>query len=434
MRQFTALVILFMIVPVFSQDFLLDSEGEKSIPYELNGFIRGAFFAGREIDGQKLVEKSGYGELGLKMRVRKAQWGDGFAELRFRHGHEFDEPVSEVNIREAYVNTYMGNFDLRLGQQIVMWGRADGFNPTNNITPQNMLVRSSDEDDRRMGNLLFRGSYSFNPFTLELIWVPRYRASELPISLFPFPAFVTFGGMDDPGSELKNSSIAIKLDLGLSSVDGSISYFRGYMPLPGIYPDSIYVDEGGLNATIVSRPYQMQVLGGDFSTTLGSFGLRGEIAYRRPVDDYTLDINVHVPNPDLQCVLGVDKTIGDFTVILQYIGRYVMDFEEFKGTGLPTDQLYINNRMIVSQLNEMSHALFMRPSMTFLHETLDIEFLAYHDVTTEESLFRPVVTYDIADALSVKIGADLYAGPENTLFGNIEEALSSGFMELRVSF
>jgi len=432
MRLMTLITLLFCTVPLFSQDLFFESE--KQTPYEINGFMRGAFFGGKRPGNEKLVQKSGYGELGLKMRARNDEWGDGYAELRFRQGHEFDESLSEVKIREAFVNTYLGGFDFRLGQQIVVWGRADGYNPTNNITPQNMLVRSSDEDDRRLGNFLFRGSYTFDPFNIEMIWVPQYRASELPTFLFPFPSFVTFAGIDNPASELENGSFAAKLDLGLRALEGSISYFSGYMPLPGIYPDSIYVDEGQLEAIIVNRPYRMRVLGGDFSTTLGAFGLRGEIAYRRPVDDYAKEVNVHVPNPDLQYVVGIDKTIGDLTLIVQYIGRTVFDFEEFEGTGLPTDPLFINNRMIASQLHETSHALFVRPSMTLWHETLEIEFLAYHDLTTEESLIRPILIYDIADALVFKTGADIYAGPENTLFGSIDEALSSGFVELRVSF
>lgn len=432
------LIVIFCLLStqLFPQDFFesLETESAANLPYELNGFMRGAFFAGRSIQSDELVQKSGYGELGLKLRVRKAAWGDAFAELRFRNGHEFDEAISEISIREAYVDLYWGDMDLRVGQQIVVWGRADGFNPTNNITPQNMLTRSSVEDDRRLGNFLFRGHYNLQPLTLELIWVPQYRPSVLPTSLFPFPDFVTLGPPANPNSELDNSSIAAKLDMGLSAWGASVSYFRGFMPLPGVYPSFIGVVDGELEATIVNRPYQMQVIGADFSTTLGAFGLRGEVGFREPVDDYTDDVNVHVPNPDIQYVLGVDRTLGDFTVIFQYIGRYVMEFEEFQGVGLPTDQLYTTNRMVAGQLDEMSHAVFMRPALALMHETLNVELLAYYNITTEETLLRPILNYHVTDAMTFKVGADVYTGPENTLFGNVQDALSSVFVELGVYF
>ncbi|MBN1479505.1 hypothetical protein JXA70_04465 [candidate division KSB1 bacterium] len=437
MRHICFLFVFLIVSASFAQDFFETAEAgdAASLPYELNGFMRGAFFAGIGIDSDELVQKSGYGELGVKMRVRKEKWGDGYAELRFRRGYEFDQSLSEFHLREAYINTYLGHLDVRMGQQIVVWGRADGFNPTNNITPQDMTTRSSVEDDRRLGNFLFRGSYNFRPFSLELIWVPQYRPSVLPTMLFPFPESVTLGVADNPSADLKNSSIAAKLDLALSSVDGSISYFSGFMPLPGVFlhPDSCHIS-GGFRATVVNKPYQMHVFGGDFSTTIGDFGLRGEVAYRQPIDDFEDPLNTHVPRPDLQYVFGIDKTIGDFSIIVQYIGRTVFEFAEFDSTGLPTDQLYLTNRMITGQLDPTSHAAFMRPALALMHETLDLELLAYYNVTTEEALLRPLVAYDITDAMTVKLGGDFYSGPENTLFGNIDKALSSVFIELGVSF
>lgn len=435
MLKFTIFLTIFLVIPLYSQDFFESEENEKKseFSFELNGFLRGAFFAGKSVDENKYEQKSGYGELGLKLRVRKGELGSGYAEVRFVQGHQFDTSLSEVRLREVYVNTYLGNFDIRVGQQIVVWGRADGFNPTNNITPRNILIFSSDEDDRRLGNFLFRANYNLNPFRLEAIFVPKYRSSILPTALFPMEDFVEIGDQDNPDATLKNSSVALKLDILLNSVEGSISYFHGFMPMPGISLQSIST-EGGLSAVVANKPYKMDVLGGDFSTTLGSFGFRGEVAYRNPVADYTSDYNVHVPNPEIQYVIGSDKTIGDFSVILQYIGRYVIDFTEFKETGFPTDQLYINNRMIAYQLNERSHAVFLRPSMVFFHETVDIELLAYYDMTTKESLIRFLLLYDLMDGLTFKIGAESYNGPENTLFGTIDRALSSAFVEMRVSF
>ncbi|MBN1560882.1 hypothetical protein JW998_11570 [candidate division KSB1 bacterium] len=438
MRPLRIFLIFCILSTSFSQDFIgsLEVKEQESHLYELNGHVRGAFFAGKSVSSDELVQKSGYGELGLKMRVRKGQWGDGYADVRFRHGYEFDESLAEFRLREAYVNSYLNHFSLRLGQQVVVWGRADAYNPTNNITPQDMTARSAVEDDRRLGNFLFRGTYHFQPFSLECIWVPQYRPSVLPTMVFPFPDFVTLGQEDDPNSELQNSTLAAKLDLGLSSVDGSLSYFRGYMPLPGVYlhPDSITIEGNGIKATVINKPYQMHVIGGDFSTTLGSMGIRGEIAWRQPFEDYENPLNMHVPYPDVQYVFGVDRTFGDLSIIAQYIGRYVINYRELKTSGLPTDQLYLTNRMINGQLDQTSHALFLRPAWALLHETLNLEVLAYYSLTTEEGLWRPVATYDIADALTLKLGGDFYLGPDNTLFGQIDRALSALFIELGASF
>jgi hypothetical protein len=457
------MIILISVTSINAQDFFIDDpdtiESDKrsaNHSYELNGFTRSVLFGGKVADKDAMEMKAGYGELGLKMRIRKGKWGDGIAEIRFRRGSEFNKSISEFNLREAYVNTYLGNFDFSIGHQIVVWGRADGFNPTNNITPQNMLARSPDEDDRREGNFLMRALYHFYPLRLEVIWVPQYSPSVLPTELFPVPSYITLGEAMNPDGNLENSSIAIKTDLELSKLDGSVSYFRGYMPMPAISLLLSSLDFTELeiaSVTIVTNPYKMQVFGCDFSTTLGSFGLRGEVAYRDPIDDYQSPENIanmdllsflkfvqskdhlhYIPNPDLQYVLGVDKTRDDFSIILQYIGRYVIDFKEFQPMNFELDELIIKNRMIVSQQDEMSHAVFIRPALTLLHETMTSEILAYYNITTEEILLRPLLVYQLTDALTLKFGGEWYSGPENTLFGTIDEALSSVFLEVKTSF
>lgn len=427
--------IIFMLIvfeaSLFAQDFFDDFNRSAQTPaYEMNGFIRGAFFGGRIPDTDQAELKSACGEIGLKMRARKGSRGDGFAEVRFRRGSEFGETISEFNVREAYVSLYLGNLDVRLGHQIVVWGRADGFNPTNNMTPQNMLARSTDEDDRREGNFLMRAFCSLNPIRFEVIWVPQYTPSVLPIGLFPFPDYVVLGDAVIPDANLENGSIALKANLEASKLEGSVSYFRGYMPMPGIALSSIdELDGGGLLLTVSPKPYQMQVAGADFSTTWGSFGLRGEAACRAPVEDYK-EV-VEIPNPDVQWVFGVDKSRGDLSVIVQYIGRYVLNFEPLP---VPADELTLKNRMIASQMDEISHAVFTRPALAMNHETVTLECLAYYSMTTEEILLRPSLTIDLADALGLKLGAEWYSGPENTLFGSIEEPLSSLFVELKSSF
>jgi hypothetical protein len=277
-----------------------------------------------------------------------------------------------------------------------------------------------------------RALYHLHPLRFEGIWVPQYAPSVLPIRLIPFPTFVIMGDADNPDANFKNGSVALKADLELSQFDGSISFSRGYMPLPGIFVSSF--DLANFIATVVTKPYKMQVLGCDFSTTIGSLGLRGEAAYRDPVEDFQLESNPHIPNPDIQYVIGLDRTRGDFSVIAQYIGRYVIDFEEFKTTGSPLDELEIKNRMIASQTDEVSHAVFARPALTLLHETMNAEILGYYNITTEERLVRPVLSYDLTDAFTLTIGGEYYAGPENTLFGTIDESLSSFFIELKTSF
>ena len=431
---------------VFVFTSLLSSQGlfeqatskDEEKPYELNGYLRGTLFVGKVPDNNGTEIKSGYGEASLKLRLQKQGFGDAFAEVRFRSGHEFQKTVSEIILREAYVNAYVGPFDFRIGHQVVVWGRADGWNPTDNITPRNILIRSPDEDDRRLANFLIRSYYNLHPVRLEAIWIPVYSPSYIPTDLVPFPPGIFLGEPDYPDTRLKNSAFALRLNMELSSIDGSISYFNGHNPMPGIMAEVPEVLIPNVALNVFHKSNRMHIFGADFSTVVaGSWGLRGEVAYRRPHQEYKKFI--HIPNPDLQYVVGLDKELmKNFSLIVQYIGRYVFDFEELEmpinPAEIPIYEIALKNRLINFQQYKLSHSLSCRAAWELMNELLSIEVFGLVNFTSEEILFRPKLTYDIADALTFAFGAELYSGPDDTLFGLVYSTLSAVFMELKASF
>jgi len=414
-----------------------EKEEDQDKAFELNGYLRSALYLGKVPDRDLADIKSGYGEFSLKLKASKSSFGSAFAEVRFRRGYEFNDYLSEINLREAYVSAYVGPFDFRIGHQIVAWGRADGINPTDNITPKNMLARSPDEDDRREANFLLRTFFNAHPLRIELIWVPFFRSSVVPTNLIPFPWGITLDDPDYPDARLKNGAVAAKLNLELAAFDCSLSFFNGHSLFPGISvaPPDPSDPIGAMS--IMLQSYRVNVFGADFSTTVaGSFGLRGEIGYRDPVEDYS--ISFHIPNPELQYVLGVDKEFpGNFSIIFQYIGKHVFDFVPLVDLFFLPAQAYeleLKNRIISSQLYEDTHSLSCRLGWNLLHETLNLEIVGLANITTEEFLFRPKMAYDITDALTFTLGGELYSGPNDTLFDFIEDHLSSLFAELRISF
>ena len=54
--------------------------------------------------------------------------------------------------------------------------------------------------------------------------------------------------------------------------------------------------------------------------------------------------------------------------------------------------------------------------------------------STGEWTVRPLVTYKPNDDLQFTAGAEIYRGPDETLFGVIEDAFSTVFVEAKVSF
>ncbi|HEY6722687.1 MAG TPA: DUF1302 family protein [Polyangiaceae bacterium] len=432
----------------------ISAASAPALPFELNGYVRGDAFFGKETRGKDAILRAGYGELALQFRTQRQEYGDAFAEARFRYGQQGETQDLIVDLREAYANVYAGPFDLRLGKQIIVWGKADGFNPTNNITPVDLTVRSPLEDDRRVGNFGARAFLNFAPVRLEGVWMPLYIPTKFPP--IPLEPGVTLLDPVIPGPELENGLGAGRLHLELSSFEMSASYLYGNALLPGL---ERYAYDVGSNASVVvqRRVYTHQVIGFDFSTAFGEeLGLRGEAAYRAPINEEA----IYTPNREVNYVVGLDRTFGSLSVIAQYIGKYVLDWER-EGTDNPAgldelreippadlmtpsivedieagidEEMRRRNQILFQQTEELQHTASVRLEYLALHDTLSFSVLGAYNFSTAEWLAFPKISYKFSDALSGSIGGELYNGPEDTLLDYLDQDLTAGYVELKYAF
>jgi hypothetical protein len=426
---------------------------------EFNGYVRGDLYVGKVNEKDVTEIKSGYAEAAAKLKAKMGKWGDGRAEMRMRYGYQGSQVEGTFDLHEAFANLYLGPFDIRFGHQIIAWGRADAFNPTDNLTPRDMRVRSPDEDDRRAANLAIRTWLNFSPLRWEIVYIPFYAPSHFPDFALPGP--ITFAEADYPDTDFEHGIAATRLNFELAEVDFSVSYLFGYSTFPGLgYVELQYLQDP-VQLAVQFRAYQQHVAGADFSTAIGDlFGLRGEVAYRHTLPSGKGE---HVPLPDLQYVLGVDREFGDVSIILQYVGRTVFDWEELPAGsidlvngGLPSrevleqlmanpitagavvagirNEIRRNTRMIAGQTTRFSHALTARVAWKLLQETLTLELLGFYNFSTEEWLLMPKITYMIADGLKASAGAEIFGGPDGTMYGTIDQMMSAGFLELKAYF
>jgi hypothetical protein len=400
--------------------------------YELNGYIRTGIYAG-PVSGQSGYEtKDFYGETSLKLSLPKAHWGDAFSEIRLWNRDNHESSALSFTLRETFINVYPGDFDLRMGQQVVQWGKADSHNPTNIITPMDLQVFSPNEDDRRLSNFLIRSYYYCPALRLEAIWIPVYKSSVLPFSGIELPDELQLSKPDYPDININHSTFAIKMNIDGTSADASVSYFNGFAPMPGICVRLV-----NNRLTIVQTAYRLQMIGADFSTIVGTLGLRGEFAFKEPLKEENTWQSI--PQNQIEYILGLDKEYGDFSFILQYIGKHVFDYKELvrvdqNSENFNTYKIILWNRILSGQLKEWSHAVSFRPVFKCFHQTLHIELLGYINFSTNELFLLPKLRYSIADDLNITVGVQLYDGNDDTLFGLLDESNSAGFIELLTSF
>lgn len=408
-----------------------------------NGFVRGSVFGG----GERYDLTTTFTEISLKGKFNK---DNAFvkSDIRVRQGHYFNEKQLSVIVKELYTGYQSNKFDVLLGNQIVNWGRTDGFNPTNNITPNDYFFLTANPDDQKLSNFMLRFKYRFTPeIELDLIGIPIYAESNYRYDLFDMGANVSFVKGTLPEKEIKNSSFAGRLNFDFPAIGGSLSYFRGFDPYHGFDVKNVDWSTGTPLINNVAAHYLKSAVGADFAIPVGNFILRGEAAYTFTDNP---DHKMFIPNSDIAYVGGVETMLGGFTLIAQYVGKYTPDF---KALTLPVLTDYLNpmaqmqyasqmidysnrsfNRKIFYQQEKTNHAVSLMVSKSFGYDAWNVELASYYNITSEEFLLRPKISWKISDALTSSVGGNYMSGPTQTLFGYSSGIMNGAFVELKVSF
>jgi hypothetical protein len=324
-------------------------------------------------------------------------------------------------LREGYLSFSSGNADFRIGRQIIVWGRADQLNPTDNLTPRDYTLYMPEVDDQRFGATAVNMTYNFDTVALSAIVLPQFRPTKLPI---PAISGVTFAETVPRGT-----GYALKLDRSGGDLDWSVSYFHGYDQYPDI---AVAVPTPG--ATVLSLSHhRIRVLGADMATTAGRYGLRAEAAYTWTEDD--AGVNPFVKNPYFYGVAGADRTFYEYLNInLQYYVRAISNYRDPNAVTDPAlRDVAIEQAVVSNQMNRVQQGMSLRISDKWLDETLEGEIAGVANFTRHDFMLRPKLVYAFNDYWKSTLGGYLYRGGANTFFGLIKDR-SGAYAEARYSF
>jgi hypothetical protein len=416
---------------------------QRDKTFQLNGYVRGSAFGA----GDVYPITNAFGEVGMNIKLKASKFVMN-SDLRFRSGYSFNQQTTEFEMKEAYAGISTTAFDLLLGEQIISWGRTDGFNPTNNITPNNYFFFSANPDDQKIPNFMLKANVRFSPkVDWEIIAIPIFRPSQYRYDLFSMGENISFVGAVLPEKVFENSSLASKLNVELAGFGFSASWFSGYDPFYGFNLNTVDFSTGRPVITYIPEFYRKNSFGIDFALPINSLIIRGEAAYNLIGNK---DNKMYIPNSDLAYVLALEHRFAGIVAIVQYIGKYTLNFEELIVPTLsdpmnPMAQFqYANemiwfesaaiNRKIFKQSEELNHAVSLTLSKDFAYETVNAEITGYYDITTGEYLLRPKISWKIGDALTASAGYSYMQGPDKTMFGYASPIMNGAFIELKASF
>jgi hypothetical protein len=334
-------------------------------------------------------------------------------------------------LRELYVTAKLGAVDVRLGKQEIRWGRADGFNPTDNLMPYDYLNIVAEE---RIPVPAVKVDAYIRDTRLEAAWIPWFTPTRLPLlnqrwfprlptstqlPLGPMGEVVdvdlTFqdGHVDFPARTFSNGQWGLRWNQLVSGGEFSLSYFDGFDDLPVFQPTASLLPSleprPQVLVTLNREYHRLRVFGADFASALGPFGVRGELAYF----DQTGPIN----RDRLVFIVGLDRTWGDWFAIVQYTDQIpARDFQDglvFPDQGLRASILYrIERTLSASQSIDIKGGIGVR----------DRGFLVQMGYSVA-----------LADAWRLKAGITLLGGPRTSYLGQYRDNNSVN-LQLRYSF
>jgi hypothetical protein len=352
----------------------------------------------------------------------KLDYGKGDVELFINPVFNYNALNNnlEVSLRQAYMDIYFDNFDLRIGKQQIIWGKADGVFITDVISPRDLSeFILPDFEEIRIGINAVKFDYYLGNSTLEAVWTPTFQPTIVPkkgsiwyqMQDFPMPIVYDYHSYD-VGNKLSESEIALKYSYLGSAIDFELmaAYMWDDNPAMHIYtqPDT----------TLLIKPeyHRLPLVGASFSKAVGGAVVRGEGAYyfekRFAVED--MAVNGVKEEDYAHYLVGYDHNWFGVNVSFQFIQEYIIGYEED-----------IRN-------DEFSNTMTFLISEDFLREALRVEFFTYYGINNEDALLRPRIVYDIADGFEFQLGANIFIGEEGN-FGQYDKN-DMMFIKLKYDF
>jgi hypothetical protein len=327
------------------------------------------------------------------------------AAYRFRGRDDYragflDSYESEAEIGEAFVEGPLSKaVDLKVGRQIVVWGKADTLRVTDLLNPLDLrLPGRTDVDDLRLPQFMSKLSYHRGPWTASatLVHEARYNKTVVPGSDF-FPLTVALPPERKPSRSFNNQEIGLALDGVFSGWDLSL------------YAASVFNDQPHVALEgdgLVRNHTRLGMFGLAANVASGNWLWKAEGAY---LDGFKFSGAPGEKFARLDALAGVEFAgLTDTTISLEVVNRRLLDFDA-RLSGTPED----------GRRSDFQSAL--RLTRSFFNETLDLVFLAStHGLDGGNgAVQRLQAAYDVNDSLVITGGLISYLNGDKQSFSNV---------------
>lgn len=346
-----------------------------------------------------------------EFRSRFLAWYDAATDIEASNTTDYTPTIQDYyrtysEVKEAYF-LYAGDaFDLRLGQQQIVWGKTDGLRLLDVVNPLNMQEFLLDDFlDSRMGLVAARLNYyagiGGHEHEFEFLFIPDAKPSEFApagsrwaynMPTPPAGVNLNIGQGNKPSFGLSDAEYGAAWRANLDGWDVSLNWFQGWKDTPAIQAS---LSPGLLTLTPIYQ--RMDTLGGSLSNAFGAFVIRSELAVNL---NEVIATSVQVSEATTwNAAVGLDYNANNWFISGQVFARHVQ--------GWVPEMIEAQNSGFVTLLI----------STDYMNDKLKPEMIALFSYADGSTMVRPKVSYEFSDAITGRVGLDMFTGDNTDFFG-----------------
>ena len=325
---------------------------------------------------------------------------------------EKDSPVAEI--RELYLDSFLSDFDVRIGKQFIIWGVMTGVRIVDEINPMDFReLLAPDLLDYRIPLWSLKVDYYGANNTYQLIVIPDLKFHKPAPPGSEWELLQKVPGTTFPDSwTLENTEVGAKVTRTLWDTELTLSYFYTWDDFPVIFR-KVRADEVQEDPVFFPTYTRIHMYGSTFQRSLFGQVIKGEVAFvtgkyfgiSNDVDengDGFVDNDGEVQKNHIRWGLGLDFNLWktDFSPgIVQWI---ILDYD----------------KAIIQDEFDTSFNFFVRKELP--EHGAVFEMLGIWPINMEEFYLAPEITFSVTERFQVTGGMNLFWG-DNTQTGIVVE-------------
>lgn len=321
-------------------------------------------------------------------------------------------------MREFYFTTEVKDTFLTIGKQQIVWGKADGLKVLDVVNPQDFREFVLDGfDASRIPLWALNAEIPIRDLTLQIVWLPDPTYHQIPdtgatfefVSNVPQPqpgVRVIQNDPERPSNLIKDSDVGARLSAFVGGWDLTLNYLYHYDDTPALFR-TISIGPGGPVATVQPSYQRTHLIGGTFSNAFGDFTIRGELGHSS---------NKLLPTQNAADFDGVHETgESSYVIGLDYFGLSgALVSVQFFQSVLHDDTAQLLRGRIENNVTFLAQR-------DFLNDTYTLSSTWIHNTNDRDGVIRPKLSHEFRDDVNLWIGANIFYGTKNGLFGQFRE-------------